>query len=166
MFDNNQFANIDLSNVEFSDRKSTLMQPGKHIAEIKKAEIKKMSDNRQQVEVHFENDKGETLTAWYTVYNPKSTENARIDREKLKAMLVYAGHINPDKPGDGPLVGLKVGVSVKKRSYTATDGSSKDTTEIGYTFDPHTLDPVNFPTPREVPAAVKKADPLADAIPF
>ena len=164
MFDNNPFDGLDLTNTEFEDRKR-VMQPGKHIAKITKAAIKKTPDGRQQVEVHFENSNGDVITEWYTTYNPKSSDNARIGREKFKAMLVYAGHANPNKPGDAPIEGLTVGIMVEKRVYTS-DGKQKEALEVKYTTDPYNIDPVNFPIQREIPQMAKQSDGLSDGIPF
>ena len=58
----------------------------------------------------------------------KNEETVRIARERLKTMLTYAGHPNPNKPEDvSSLRGLRVGINVVKgKEWTDKDGNLRE----------------------------------------
>ena len=107
------FADLDLGNVDVRGG-SAILEPGNYNCSVINAEIVNTKSGRgRQLKVEFRDEGGSgTITDWLNIQN-ESDIAQKIGREKLKAILEFGGHDNPNKPGDiSTLSGLRVGVSV------------------------------------------------------
>lgn len=118
------FGGLDLSGVE-AERSSNTLRPGNYICKITEAEVKDTKDKRGKgLEVTFvDKDSGGDIKDWINLKN-NNAEAERIGLQKLKALLISAGHPNPDRPGDvRSIVGLMVGVRVDQgEDWTDNNG--------------------------------------------
>jgi hypothetical protein len=138
------------------------LQAGRYICEVKDASLRDTSKGGKQVEVNFEDKQGAgSIRTWLNVHVPDGAEATRIGREQLKSLLIYGGHASPDQPGDiKSLVGLSVGVAVKKEDYQK-NGETRSGSRVHFFYDPATGGTgANDAAP---PAAARKFD---DEIPF
>lgn len=118
---NFDFSSLNLSGVE-AQRGSTSLRPGRHGCRTSDAEIKTTQAGGKQVFVKLTEINGQGITQDYiTVAHPKAATDekaamsVRIGLERLKALLTYGGHPNPDNPGDIKSInGLVVGVNVEE----------------------------------------------------
>jgi hypothetical protein len=119
------FNNLDLTEVEAEKGRSTL-EPGSYTVKIVEALVNpaKNDSNGRVLALKFEevNGKGSANDNINLVNrNPDAT---KIGLARLKAMLVAAGHPNPDRPGDvKSMIGLKVGLHIEQDAdWTDRDG--------------------------------------------
>lgn len=104
------FSSLDFSGVEASG--GGILSPGSHDVEIREATFGKNSTGTGMiVKVSFSSAEGGIRSTYNVVH--KNEEARRIGQEQFKALLINAGHPNPDRPGDiSTLKGLKVGIRV------------------------------------------------------
>lgn len=159
------FKDLNLSGVDAASSGATL-KPGRHVCEVKEASLKDTRQNGKMLELKlsaFQADADGSIRAWINLFVPSSDKATKIGKEQLKALLVYGGHPNPDKPGDiSTLKGLVVGVSVVSESYTDKDGNEREGSKVKGFFSPSELGV-------EAPKRAKSADPMSDLeddIPF
>lgn len=121
MSGNWSFDTIDLTKVEAQKGGATL-KPGRYSCDIQEVEIRKTSAGGRQLVVRLgDQNGGGYVTDYITLTNPKSGTDPKakmaveIGMSRLKSLLVYGAHPNPDRPGDvRSLVGLTVGVVVEQ----------------------------------------------------
>lgn len=149
----NGFGDLDLSDVEVTERKGRL-SPGEYTVVSSDATIETLEGNAKIVRVVF-TDVGKTgdIRNDFRMHG-FSDAAIRIGKEKLKQFLIASGHPSPDKPGDmKSLNGLSCRVFIGMgKKYTAADGSERQYSEIK-SFMP-------------VGAAAKTDNALDDEIPF
>ena len=149
----NGFGDLDLSDVEVTERKGRL-SPGEYTVVSSDATIETLEGNAKIVRVVF-TDVGKTgdIRNDFRMHG-FSDAAIRIGKEKLKQFLIASGHPSPDKPGDvKTLNGLSCRVFIGMgKKYTAADGSEKQYSEIK-SFMP-------------VGPAAKTDNDLNDEIPF
>lgn len=147
-------AELDLSNNKVNAG-GTLLPPGKYLAKIAGGEVQTTAKGGNKIQIDFEEINGVgKISGWYNVYIPASQEATRIGRDGFKSLCFFAGHPNPDKPGDlSVLKGKVVGIGVVESEYEK-NGVKKKSVEVKFAFDPAELDPSTF-TAR--PAMVAKA---------
>jgi hypothetical protein len=175
------FANLDLGGNKLS-KASSRLRAGKYICKIESAKITSTKDNQsKQLEVRFIDVDGHgDIVDYIMVHTNHSTkghqDSVAYGRDKLKSLLTFAKHPNPDRPGDvGSLVGLKVGVLVNDAPYKDADGNERNGSEVrsfGAFFPTEDFDKMPTPASR-VPAAAPAAastgaarTALDDDIPF
>jgi hypothetical protein len=165
------FKELSLSEVDVSTAAPILM-PGRYVVEVKDAELRGTKNGGDAVQISMTDTKGGgSLRGWLNVNVPSSKPATRIGREQLKALLTFGGHPTPDNPSDiNSLIGLTVGISVGKDTYTK-DGVERDGSTLKGFFDPSELDPDILPknqseTSLSDVASAKKAEDLDDEIPF
>lgn len=159
------FNDLNLSGVDVQEGRG-LLAPGRYVAEVKAAKLKKTSNGQGTIlEVVLADTHGAGAITWnLNVHNP-SAEATRIGRSELKSLLHWGGHPNPDKPEDiSKIKGLVVGLNVKPDTYMK-NGVAQPSAKVSSVFDPADLEPTKY-TPRPAPTAAKKADNLNDDIPF
>lgn len=131
------FRDLSLSGVQASSGVSTL-QPGKYVCTIKEAKIEQTRNGGAQMVVSLVSEGNGTIKDWIGIHNPNSQEAQRINRERLKALLVHGGHKDPDNIGSHgveSMKGLKVGVAVKSDPYTDDKGNERNGSRVHYYFD-------------------------------
>ena len=107
------FADLNLTDVDVRGG-SAILEPGNYSCQLTSAEIVKTKSGKgRQLKVEFRDESGGgSITDWLNIQN-ESDIAQKIGREKLKAILEFGGHENPNKPGDiSTLTGLRVGVAV------------------------------------------------------
>jgi len=120
------FRDLNLTGVEVQTGGS--LKPGRYVCRVSDPKIKETRNGGRQVEVRLTDINGSgSVRDFISVYVPGNTENAqtaqRIGRERLKSLLVFGGHPNPDEPGDiKTLDGLIVGVNVEQSEDYEKDG--------------------------------------------
>jgi hypothetical protein len=121
------FGSLNLSGVEAEQGRKSL-PPGSYTCKITRAEIKDTKDGRGKGLVVELTDVAGTgaVEDWINVYN-KNEQTMEIGQKRLKALLVTAGHPNPDRPGDvKSLLGLHVGVHVEQgEDWKDKDGNTR-----------------------------------------
>ncbi len=120
------FSSLDLSGIDTQG--DGALAPGKYEASIKSAAMQPTKNGKGKMLVVEYAVPGEgAIREWMTIFH-ESDQTARISRERLKTMLVHAGHPNPDKPGDvATLKGLKVGINVVEGDkWTDDQGQLRD----------------------------------------
>lgn len=109
------FANLDLSNVQEAGPRT--LRPGIHQCKIVEAKVEPTRGGGTRVAVKFEgtHEPGfvyDFINIHLPGKNPRAEE---IGRERLKSLLVAAGHPNPNRPGDiRSLLGLQLMVNVEQ----------------------------------------------------
>lgn len=123
------FSNLDLSDVEASQYRP--LQPGRYIFKTSKAE-ERHKDGKVSISVRLDSIEGKGgLVVFFNIVHP-SADHQRIERERLKTMLVYGEHPNPDRPGSlDSLNGLLVGAYVDHETF-----QDKTNLRVKYFFDP------------------------------
>ena len=120
------FADLDLSSVETQGEGS--LAPGRYEAEVQSAAMQPTASGSGSMLVVKLVVQGEgAVVDRMNLFN-KNEETVRIARERLKTMLTYAGHPNPNKPEDvSSLRGLRVGINVVKgKEWTDKDGNLRE----------------------------------------
>ena len=154
------------------------MLPGNYICKIITAEMKDTNDKRGKgLVVEFKDEGGAgQVDTFINLVNPNE-EAQRIGRGTLKALLIAAGHPNPDRPGDvNSLKWLRVGVRVEQGpDWTDKNGNVRPgggkVRRSGAYFDPSSNE-VLGPSPmaaRRAPAQTRTTSSTAnfnDDIPF
>jgi hypothetical protein len=138
---NFNFRDLSLSGVQASSGTATL-PPGRYLCTIKEAKIEPTSNGGSQMVVSLVADGKGSIKDWIGIYNPNSSEAQRINRERLKALLVHGGHADPDNIGSHgveSMKGLKVGVAVRSESYKDKSGNDKVGSRVHYYFDKNEL---------------------------
>lgn len=115
------FTDLNLNGVEAQKGAATL-KPGRYVCEVSEAELKTTKAGGRQLFVKLNDINGGGYVAdWITLTHPKaatdkgSKQAVEIGMSRLKALLLYGGHPNPDRPGDIASVnGLVVGVNVEQ----------------------------------------------------
>ncbi len=158
------FSELSLSSYDISTG-AQMLKPGKYVCVIKDA---KVGPNKQKtgvvMTVDLESVGGEgSIKTWINLTS-QNAEATRIGRSELKTMLHFAGHPNPDRPGDvSTIKGLKVGVLIRANNYKK-DGVDKEGVEVAAFIDKHEVSPETY-TPT-LPPIKKKEDNFGDDIPF
>tara|TARA_B100000424_G_scaffold271708_1_gene276050 strand:- start:39829 stop:40338 length:510 start_codon:yes stop_codon:yes gene_type:complete len=154
------FRELNLSGVEVSGA-APILQPGRYVCEVTDAFLKPTKNGGSSIEITLNDTKGGgSVRSWVNVHVPISEQATRIGREQLKALLIYGGHSNPERPGDiSSLKGLKVGVSVGQDKYTM-DGVEKVGSKVKGFFDPSEIDPAI--TKRQAPSEVDNSGQKVD----
>lgn len=109
------FANLDLSNIQEAGPRT--LRPGVHLCKITEAKVEPTRGGGTRVAVKFEGVKeAGYVYDFINIHLPgKSPRAEEIGRERLKSLLVAAGHPNPNRPGDiRSLLGLQVMVNVEQ----------------------------------------------------
>lgn len=130
------FRDLNLSGVQASSG-SAMLPPGKYLCTVREAKIEPTRNGGAQLTVKLNCDAG-SITDWIGIHNPNSAEAQRINREKLKALLVHGGHKDPDNIGAHgveSMKGLKVGVAVAQEAYKDKNGNEKMGSRVHYYFD-------------------------------
>lgn len=117
---NFDFSSLNLTGVE-AQRGSTSLKPGRFPCRTSDAEIKTTQAGGKQLHIKLTDINGQGTTQdFITLAHPraatdeKAAMSVRIGLERLKALLTYGGHPNPDAPGDIKSInGLIVGVNVE-----------------------------------------------------
>jgi hypothetical protein len=133
------FRDLNLKNVQASSGAAVLPE-GKYVCKITDAKVDKTRNNGVQVILKLTDVGGAgSINEWLTIYNPNSEESQRINRERLKAVLVHGGHRDPDNIGAHGIEsirGLTVGVAVRNEEYTDRNGQKRIGPSVHYFFDP------------------------------
>jgi hypothetical protein len=127
MADGWSFGSLNLAGVDPEQGRKSL-PPGSYTCRITKSEIRDTKDGRGKglvVELTDSNGTG-AVEDWINVYN-KNEQAMEIGQKRLKALLVSAGHPNPDRPGDvKSMLGLHVGVHVEQgEDWTDKEGNKR-----------------------------------------
>lgn len=120
----NGFNSLDLTGVSEEGGRQTLT-PGNYICTISEAAVARTKAGTGHVlTVKLSDDFGQFVIDRINVANQNETTQ-KIGTQRLKSLLVCAGHPTPDKPGDvSSLNGLKVGVRVQAgASWKDNDGN-------------------------------------------
>lgn len=131
------FRDLSLSGVQASSGSATL-QPGRYLCKIKEAKIEPTRNGGSQMVISLVAENQGSIKDWIGIYNPNSAESQRINRERLKALLVHGGHVDPDNIGSHgveSMKGLLVGVAVRSEKYNDKDGKEKVGSRVHYYFD-------------------------------
>ena len=134
---NFSIRDLSLSGVQAS-RGSATLQPGRYLCTIKQAKIEPTKNGGSQMVVSLVANGQSTIKDWIAIYNPNTAEAQRINRERLKALLVHGGHVDPDNIGQHgveSMKGLKVGVAVRSEKYEDKNGQEKTGSRVHYYFD-------------------------------
>lgn len=111
------YTNLNMKGV-VPQRENNGLPEGRHICDVRNAELKQAKGGSMQVAFDLIeiNGAGKTFDR-ITVYHPRAQQDAKaaksveIGKERLKALLVYGGHPNPDNHRDiRELNSLRVGV--------------------------------------------------------
>ncbi len=163
------FSSMDLSAVEAQGPRT--LSPGIHPCKIAEAKIEPTKDKKgRKLVVKFigVNSPG-YVTDFINISLPGKEVATRIGLERLKSLLVAAGHPNPNQPGDiKSLVGLTVNVSVMQGDDW-TDGEGKLRKGGGQVEDSgnaYTKFAPSMGTTSGAPAAAPAQDSFSDDIPF
>lgn len=109
------FSQLDLSGVQESGPRT--LRPGVHQCRISEAKVEPTRGGGTRIALKFEgtHEPGfvyDFINIHLPGKNPRAEE---IGRERLKSLLVAAGHPNPNRPGDiRTLIGLQVMVNVEQ----------------------------------------------------
>ncbi len=134
------FDKLDLSDVGTSSSERRL-KAGRYVCDIADVELQKTKDGKgRKVYLKFaDTATGNTISDYINVFLPGKEKAQEIGRERLKTLLTFAGHANPNQPGDLKLIkGHRVGVVVEPSQYEK-DGQMMDGSEVarwGAYFDP------------------------------
>lgn len=125
------FRNLNLKNVDVKSGAERL-RPGRYVARVSGAELRQTKSGGSAVRVELVDvDGGGTISDFINVHVPSSADASRIGLERLKSLLVYGGHRNPDQPGDiATLKGLTVGIRVVSEEYTDKDGNKREGSKV------------------------------------
>lgn len=147
---NFSFRDLNLSGVE-AQKGSNSLKPGRYVCTTSEAELKPTKSGGISLKIKLtDRDGGGSVTDFINIKVPNVNDDKqamaqRIGRERLKALLVFGGHKNPDEPGDiKTMNGLTVGVIVeqgedwKDESGTTRKGGGKPKKNGAY-FDPKEL---------------------------
>lgn len=127
------FANLDLTGVKPSTGGSSV-PVGPNLLEVTNAELtdnKAKTGKQLMVELSMMDGSGRKCRDYITVSDSRTGENfktaVRIGLERLRALLEFGGHPNPNNPGDiSTLIGLVVGVHIEKgEDWTDESGEKK-----------------------------------------
>lgn len=162
---------LNLTGVDIQ-RAATTLPPGKYVCRTSDAKVQTNKAGGFQIVVKLTDvDGAGSVTDYITVKapagaSPNAQKAAEIGRERLKALLTYGGHSNPDHPGDiSRYNGLVVGVIVEQgedwtdENGVVRKGGGKPKRNGAY-FDPKMLGYEG------APLAEQPADDLNDMIPF
>jgi hypothetical protein len=123
------FRDLDLGSVE-PERGSSSLKPGRHICKVTDVEIKDTSTEKGRgkrlvVTLNEVNGQGKVIDGINIAHS--NAQTADIGRKRLKALLTFGGHPNPDHPGDiSSLKGLIVGVNVEQGpNWKDKDGNTR-----------------------------------------
>jgi hypothetical protein len=163
------FRDLNLSGVN-PETSTPYLKPGRYVCDIINASLKDVRNGGKQVEVEYKDVVTGGVTKDYiTVLNAGSKDAQEIGRRRLKAILTYGHHPNPDNPGDiNSLKGLRIGVNVDEgEDYTNDAGETKKGAnkprKYGAYFDAAELGGTQTPAPAAAPAARPAPN---DDIPF
>lgn len=125
------FRNLNLKNVDVKSGAERL-RPGRYVARVSGAELRQTKSGGSAVRVELVDvDGGGVISDFINVHVPSSAEASRIGLERLKSLLVFGGHRNPDQPGDiNTLKGLVVGIRVVAEEYDDKDGNKREGSKI------------------------------------
>lgn len=133
------FRDLTLKGIQASSG-AAVLPPGKYVCKVSDAKMDKTRNGGWQLIVKLTDSSGAgSITEWLTIFNPNSEEAQRINRERMKALLVHGGHPDPDNIGAHgveSIKGLVVGVAVHTESYKDRDGKDRQGTRVHYFFDP------------------------------
>lgn len=107
------FGDLDLT--EYETQGEGGLEPGRYVATIAEAKmVPTKSGTGRMVEVKLVVPGQGAITDRINTYNPNEIAQ-RIGRERLKTLLTYSGHPNPNRPGDvASMRNRKVGIVVVK----------------------------------------------------
>jgi hypothetical protein len=122
------FRDLNLKDVQVSGPSLT---PGSYVGHVVKAEIQPTRTGGHQCVVTLKEEAtGALITDYINVNVPSSEEATNIGRSRLKALLTFGGHPNPDNPGDiKTLNKLRVGFKVIEEEYEK-DGKKRMGTKL------------------------------------
>ena len=136
------FRDLNLKNIQASTG-SAVLPPGRYACKVNEAKLEKTSTGGWQLVVSLvDSAGGGSIKEWMNIHNPNSEDSTRINRERLKALLVHGGHPDPDNIGQfgvESMRGLVVGVAVRSESYKDKTGKDREGTRVHYFFDPKEL---------------------------
>ena len=116
------FASLNLSGIETERPSGNKVEIGPQTLTITEAKVRPTnSGNGFQLEVKLEDSKNAYIRDFITIQH-SSADAQKFGRQRLKALLTYAGHPSPDEPGDvSSIVGRQVGVHVVEEEREITD---------------------------------------------
>lgn len=158
------FRDLTLNNVQVQS--SGGLKPGRYVAEVTEAKIEKTRTGGSQCIVQLRDLNGAgSIRDYINLFTPNSEQAGKIGLERLKALLVYGGHRDPDnigKYGVESMKGLRVGIAIDEEEYEK-DGKILKGSRLkrsGAYFDPAEL---GFPNAKSDGGGVGD---MKDDIPF
>lgn len=166
------FRDLDLSGNSIESG-SVMLEPGRHVTKITDASITNTKTGGKQVLVVLTAMNGDgSIRDYINIVVPgasadeKKAMSQRIGRDRLKALLHFGGHKNPDNPGDiSSMIGLVVGVNVTEDEYEDKEGNKRKGSRVkrgGAYFSPSELGHSGGPSS----GGSSRRDDLDDDVPF
>ena len=158
-------SELDLSGNEARAARGGLLKPGRHLCRTSDPKAKPCNGG-MQLEISLTEVNGGGAIKDFIIYHHSSAQAVQIGNDKIKALLTFGGHPNPNKPGGiNAYNNLIVGVTVVSddSEYTDSKGQKrKRGSEVQGFFDPKEL---GFSTAGAGAMGAQKQAP-DDEIPF